>query len=244
MRTTGAGTAAQSSRDGGGAPAVPIPSGDGLRSAPRHGGRGRQGRDPRGRDRQPPPSRSSRRARGCGGIPTSTRTPPRPSAPLATRNGIATVTCHATYLINLGATDDAVYSKSVEALSKTMLAAQAYAADGVVFHLGSHLGRGLDAALHQVIPAMQVALGAGSKRSKTRLADRELGGRRQHHGPHDRRHRPRDRRARPAEAGRRLPRHLPPVGDGRRRARPGPGRRPRRARSTSGSGSSGWCACT
>src|SRR6476469_9136150 len=86
-----------------------------------------------------------------------------------TEHGIGTVTCHATYLINLGATDDGVYSKSVEALRKTMLMAQAYDADGVVFHLGSHLGRGLDAALHQVIPAMQVALGAGGKRSKTRL---------------------------------------------------------------------------
>jgi deoxyribonuclease-4 len=85
------------------------------------------------------------------------------------RHGIGTVTCHATYLINLGATDDAVYSKSVEALRKTMLAAQAYEADGVVFHLGSHLGRGLDAALHQVIPALQIALGEGKTRSRTRL---------------------------------------------------------------------------
>ena len=84
-------------------------------------------------------------------------------------HGIGTVTCHATYLINLGATDDSVYSKSVEALRKTMLMAQAYEADGVVFHLGSHLGRGLDAALHQVIPALQIALGEGRKRSKTRL---------------------------------------------------------------------------
>ena len=84
-------------------------------------------------------------------------------------NGIATVTCHATYLINLGATDDTVYSRSVEALRKTMLAAQAYAADGVVFHLGSHLGRGLDAALHQVIPALQIALGEGDPRSATHL---------------------------------------------------------------------------
>jgi deoxyribonuclease IV len=84
-------------------------------------------------------------------------------------NGVGTVTCHATYLINLGATDDGVYSKSVDALRRTMLTAQAYGADGVVFHLGSHLGRGLDAALHQVIPALQIALGEGNTRSKTRL---------------------------------------------------------------------------
>jgi len=84
-------------------------------------------------------------------------------------NAVGTVTCHATYLINLGATDDTVYSRSVEALRQTMLTAQAYEADGVVFHLGSHLGRGLDAALHQVIPAMQVVLGEGKARSRTRL---------------------------------------------------------------------------
>ena len=57
-----------------------------------------------------------------------------------TEHGIGTVTCHATYLINLGATDEDVYARSVEALRKTMLMAQAYEADGVVFHLGSHLG--------------------------------------------------------------------------------------------------------
>jgi deoxyribonuclease IV len=84
-------------------------------------------------------------------------------------SGVGTVTCHATYLINLGATDDGVYSKSVDALRRTMLTAQAYAADGVVFHLGSHLGRGLDAALHQVIPALQIVLGEGDRRSRTRL---------------------------------------------------------------------------
>ena len=84
-------------------------------------------------------------------------------------NGIGTVTCHATYLINLGATDDTVYSRGVEALRQTMLTAQAYAADGVVFHLGSHLGRGLDAALHRVIPAMHVVLGEGDPASPTRL---------------------------------------------------------------------------
>jgi len=86
-----------------------------------------------------------------------------------TEHGIGTVTCHATYLINLGATDEDVYSKSVEALRRTMLTAQAYAADGVVFHLGSHLGRGLDAALDQVIPALRAALNEGKKRSRTRL---------------------------------------------------------------------------
>ena len=72
---------------------------------------------------------------------------------------IADVACHATYLINLGATDDTTYHRSVGALSATMRTASLIEADSVVVHLGSHLGRGLDAALHQIVPAVQIALG-------------------------------------------------------------------------------------
>src|SRR5436309_13071533 len=67
---------------------------------------------------------------------------------------VRTVVCHATYLINLGASDPELYEKSVGALRNTMRAAQAIAADGVVFHLGSHLGRGLDAVMSQVAEAL------------------------------------------------------------------------------------------
>src|SRR5262249_13852828 len=59
---------------------------------------------------------------------------------------IGAVVIHATYLINLGATDDAVYGKSVKTLSHTVGIGSAIGADGVVFHVGSHLGRGLEAA--------------------------------------------------------------------------------------------------
>jgi deoxyribonuclease IV len=75
------------------------------------------------------------------------------------RARIAAVACHATYLINLGATDDTVYHRSVRALRDTMAAARLIEADAVVFHLGSHLGRGLDAALHQIVPAAEIVLG-------------------------------------------------------------------------------------
>ena len=71
----------------------------------------------------------------------------------------ADVACHATYLINLGSTDDTTYHRSVRALRETMAAARLIEADSVVVHLGSHLGRGLDAALHQVVPAVQIVLG-------------------------------------------------------------------------------------
>ena len=67
--------------------------------------------------------------------------------------------CHATYLINLGATDDVIYHKSVKALVGTMETAHAFGSEGVIFHVGSHLGRGFEAAMHQVIPGLQVVLG-------------------------------------------------------------------------------------
>jgi deoxyribonuclease-4 len=82
---------------------------------------------------------------------------------------VKVVVCHATYLINLGASDREVYGKSVQALHDTMAAAEAIAADGVVFHLGSHLGRGLDAVLPQVTEAMAGVLAAADPASATQL---------------------------------------------------------------------------
>jgi deoxyribonuclease-4 len=72
--------------------------------------------------------------------------------------GIGGVLCHALYLCNLAAPDDTVYEKSVAALRNTMQVAVAIGADGVVFHVGSHLGSGFDAALERVLPAMEQVL--------------------------------------------------------------------------------------
>jgi deoxyribonuclease-4 len=72
--------------------------------------------------------------------------------------GIEGVLCHALYLCNLAAPNDDVYEKSVTALSHTMQIASAIDADGVVFHVGSHLGAGLDAGLARVLPAMEQVL--------------------------------------------------------------------------------------
>jgi deoxyribonuclease-4 len=72
--------------------------------------------------------------------------------------GIGGVLCHALYLCNLAAPDDAVYEKSVQAMSNTMEVACGIGADGVVFHVGSHLGSGLEAGLERVLPAMEVLL--------------------------------------------------------------------------------------
>jgi deoxyribonuclease-4 len=72
--------------------------------------------------------------------------------------GIGGVVCHAVYLCNLAAPDDTVYERSVAAMRNTMEVACGIAADGVVFHVGSHLGSGLEAALERVLPAMEQVL--------------------------------------------------------------------------------------
>ncbi len=61
---------------------------------------------------------------------------------------------HALYLVNLAAPDDAIYEKSVATMRSTVDAACAIEADAVVFHIGSHLGAGLDAGLARVVPAL------------------------------------------------------------------------------------------
>jgi deoxyribonuclease-4 len=72
--------------------------------------------------------------------------------------GIDGVLCHAVYLINLANPKDDFYEKSVEALANTIDVGCAIEADGVVFHIGSHLGAGIEAGLDRVVAAMKVAL--------------------------------------------------------------------------------------
>jgi deoxyribonuclease-4 len=68
--------------------------------------------------------------------------------------GIGGVVCHALYLVNLAAPDDAIYEKSVLAMRNTVDAASAIEADGVIFHVGSHLGAGFDAGLERASAAL------------------------------------------------------------------------------------------
>jgi len=72
--------------------------------------------------------------------------------------GIGGVLCHALYLCNLAAPKDDIYEKSVAALRNTMEVACGIGADGVVFHVGSHLGSGFDVGLERVLPAMEQVL--------------------------------------------------------------------------------------
>jgi len=72
--------------------------------------------------------------------------------------GLNGVLCHALYLCNLAAPNDDVYEKSIAALRNTMEVARGIGADGVVFHVGSHLGSGFEAGLERVVPAMEQVL--------------------------------------------------------------------------------------
>ena len=72
--------------------------------------------------------------------------------------GVGVVLCHAVYLVNLASPKDEIYEKSVASLVNTVDVACAIDADGVVFHVGSHLGAGLEAGLDRVLAALRLVL--------------------------------------------------------------------------------------
>jgi deoxyribonuclease IV len=72
--------------------------------------------------------------------------------------GIDAVLVHAIYLCNFASPDDVIYEKSVDTLRSTVEAACAIGADGVVFHVGSHLGSGFEAGLERAAPAVEQVL--------------------------------------------------------------------------------------
>ena len=72
--------------------------------------------------------------------------------------GLHGVLCHALYLCNFATPKDDVYEKSVAALANTMEVARSIGAEGVVVHVGSHLGAGFDAGVERVLPAMERVL--------------------------------------------------------------------------------------
>jgi deoxyribonuclease IV len=71
---------------------------------------------------------------------------------------VKTVSCHALYLVNLASRDQAVRENSLAALRATMETADAIGAEGVVFHVGSHLGFGFDEAVELIVPALRELL--------------------------------------------------------------------------------------
>ncbi|HVD26224.1 MAG TPA: deoxyribonuclease IV [Gaiellaceae bacterium] len=72
--------------------------------------------------------------------------------------GIESTLVHAIYLCNFASPDDVIYHKSVATLRSTVDASCAIGADGVVFHVGSHLGAGFEAGLERAVPALEQVL--------------------------------------------------------------------------------------
>jgi deoxyribonuclease-4 len=65
---------------------------------------------------------------------------------------------HAIYLISLGSDDPALVNRGKSSLTKYMNAAQDLGAMGVIFHLGSHKGRGFEGVLEQVAGGIREVL--------------------------------------------------------------------------------------
>ena len=72
--------------------------------------------------------------------------------------GIGGVVCHALYLVNLAAPDAAIRKKSVATMQVTLDTANAIGADGVIFHVGSHLGAGFKRGLDRTSKALAQVL--------------------------------------------------------------------------------------
>lgn len=68
------------------------------------------------------------------------------------------VVCHAPYLINLGAADREIYERSRSCLAENLRAAATMGAAGLVVHIGSHLGAGLEARLDAIASGLRAAL--------------------------------------------------------------------------------------
>jgi deoxyribonuclease-4 len=79
--------------------------------------------------------------------------------------GIKAVFAHAIYLVNLATPNEEHYRKSVDTMKRTMETACAIGADGVVFHMGSHLGKGFAAGLERAAPALAEVLELCSDRT-------------------------------------------------------------------------------
>jgi deoxyribonuclease IV len=75
-----------------------------------------------------------------------------------TEAGVDSVLIHALYLCNLATPDEVIYGKSVETMRATVDTACAIEADGVVIHVGSHLGAGFEAGLERALPALREVL--------------------------------------------------------------------------------------
>jgi deoxyribonuclease IV len=70
------------------------------------------------------------------------------------QTGIRHVFAHASYLINLGAPDDAAWRRAVDAFTDELERAERLDLSCVVVHPGSHLGTGVESGLARVVAAL------------------------------------------------------------------------------------------
>jgi deoxyribonuclease-4 len=84
------------------------------------------------------------------------------------RNGVVQTFLHATYLINLATGNDELWEKSIACLAQNLLAGTAVGSDGIVLHIGSHLGVGLDQTLKRINEAIARAFDAVEARAGER----------------------------------------------------------------------------
>ena len=82
----------------------------------------------------------------------------RVRAEIAVGNRLRRVFCHATYLVNLATPDAALLERSRTCLVDNLTTAAAIGADGLVLHVGSHLGGGFAGCRDQVAQSLLAVL--------------------------------------------------------------------------------------
>ncbi len=70
--------------------------------------------------------------------------------------GIEPVICHASYLINIGAPDDTVWPKSINALVIELERCQLLKIPYLVLHPGAHMDSGVEAGIARVVQALDI----------------------------------------------------------------------------------------
>jgi deoxyribonuclease IV len=114
--------------------------------------------------------------------PTAWRRRPEPPADAdafiayAAREGIRTISIHASYLINLAGSREPFATQSREGLIVEMQRAPAYGATLVNTHIGSHRGVGADVGLRRIVESVRLILAASPPSVRLVLENSSGGG--------------------------------------------------------------------
>ena len=108
------------------------------------------------------------------------RPEPPPNAPefiaYCAREGIETISIHASYLVNLAGSAEPFASQSRAGLISEMQRAPAYGAGLVNTHIGSHRGLGADAGLRRIVESVRAVLEASPPSVRLVLENSSGGG--------------------------------------------------------------------